>query len=59
MDVPSLQSTGLDLNAIITTLAGHPDPLQFLTEYLEKQRIPPQGPFFRIHALAALAIHGW
>lgn len=59
MATPSKQGASTDFGALIATLAGQPDPLLYLTEYLESQRIPSQGPFFSNHALAALAIYGW
>lgn len=52
-------SGGIDFAALLTSISAQPDPLDYLVKYLEGQRIPPQGSFFRIHAFAALGMHGW
>lgn len=58
MSLPSSPGSGLDFNALLTTLAGEADPLRYLAQYLAKQRVPSQGPFFKIHAYVALGVHG-
>jgi hypothetical protein len=45
------------LSDLLAVVATQDDPVGFLLQYLQQQRVPPQGRFFYSQTIAGIAIH--
>lgn len=52
-----VERNSINMQAIIASVATKSDPVGALVQYLEDQRIPPQGKLFYSQTVIGIALH--